>query len=83
MPILFVGSELEYVASDEFQHPVTRAQKRRAKHFMAKWLDRARKDTIVQKEIVKILTDIKEGRTSEKAVCDDIDNITAGGSRVG
>ena len=73
MSIVFTRNEMEYVCSNEFQHPQTRPEKRRAKLFMNKWIQRARKDSLFQSEVIRILESIKKGEVSEKDICDDVD----------
>jgi len=60
MSILLTNYELDYIHSNEFQHPKTRPEKRRAENFKQKWIKRASKDRVFQQELQEALKRKKE-----------------------
>lgn len=75
MGIMFTSGELLYVTSHEFQNPVTRAEKRRAKHFMESWKRRAGKDALFQQEVARLLTGINDGTVDINAIVQEMDDM--------
>jgi len=59
MSLLLTKSEMEYIHSEEFQHPKTRPEKRRAERLKRKWIERASKDSAFQSAVMEALKGTK------------------------
>jgi hypothetical protein len=59
MSIALTQSEMEYIHSEEFQHPKTRPERRRAEALKRKWIHRASHDGIFQQALMNALKEKK------------------------
>lgn len=59
MSLLLTKDEMDYIHSEEFQHPKTRPEKRRAERLKQKWIKRASKDSAFQSAVIEALKGTK------------------------